>query len=101
MKIFRQNQYLERDYVFSYFGTPDMEIDLVIARPGKSTLMVEFKSASNVRERELSGLKSIQKDFPKFEYICISSEPRKRTSSAILICPWQEALEVLGLYENF
>lgn len=96
-EIFRQNQYLEKDYSFSYFGTPDLEIDLVMERPGKSTLMVEFKSSTHVREKELSGLKSLQKDFPKFEYICISSEPRKRISNSILLCPWQEALETLGL----
>ncbi|QQR79746.1 MAG: DUF4143 domain-containing protein [Deltaproteobacteria bacterium] len=96
-EIFRQNQYLEKDYKFSYFGTPDLEIDLVIERPGKSTLMVEFKSTTNVKERDLSGLKSIQRDYPKFDYICISSEPRKRISNSITICPWQEALETLGL----
>ncbi len=93
----RQNEYLRKDFTFSYFATPDTEIDLVIERPGRSRLFVEFKSASRVKEAALRPLRNLMAEVKGSEAICVCCEPRKRRVGAVLVCPWQEFLSVIGL----
>ena len=45
LEILRQNSYRNSDFKFSYFATADVEIDLVIEKPNKQILFVEFKSS--------------------------------------------------------
>lgn len=95
LEIIRMNSYRQADFSFSYFGTHDIEIDLVIERPGKPLLFVEFKSSELIKDAELRPLKQLAADLEECEAICICREPRKRKVGKILICPWQEALEQL------
>ncbi|MBI2410963.1 MAG: ATP-binding protein [Candidatus Kerfeldbacteria bacterium] len=96
-ELVRVNAYKQTDYSFSYFATQNIEIDLVVERPGKPLLFVEIKSSEHVKNTELRSLISIVKDMPQSEGICISREPRKRKVGPVLVCPWQEAVEAIGL----
>jgi len=89
-EIVRLNHYFQTDYTFSYFATHDVEIDLVIERPGKSTLFVEIKSAEHVKDPTLKSLKTIVNDVKNTRGICLCKEPRKRIFGNILVCPWQD-----------
>ena len=65
-ELYRLNSYRELDYQFSYLRTKDnVEIDLVIERPGASTLLVEIKSSDRIDSSHLGGLQNFEKDFPK------------------------------------
>lgn len=97
LEIMRMSAYRNLDYSFSYFATHDVEVDLVIERPGKTTLFVEMKASEFVKESEIRGLKSLVEDVKKTEAICISRDSRKRKIGPILVCPWQEALATLGM----
>lgn len=97
LEIMRMSAYKQSDFTFSYFATQNIEIDLVIERPGKPLLFVEIKSSESVKPRELNALASIVRETKGSEGICISKEPYKRKYKNVLVCPWQEALTEVGL----
>jgi uncharacterized protein len=94
-ELVRMNDYLRLDWVFSYFATANIEIDLVIERPNKPLLFVEFKSSERVKDRELKPLESLVESVAGSEGICVCREPRSRRRNRILVCPWQEMLSNL------
>lgn len=97
LEIKRLNDYLETDFEFSYFATHDLEIDLVIERPGKETIFLEIKSSENVRTSELTALSEIVADAKNARGICVCRGSRRSQWKNILICPWQEIFEEIGL----
>lgn len=99
-EIMRMNAYREADYVLSYFATPDIEIDLIIERPGAETFLVEFKSAERVRDSDLRALATVAGELRDSRAICICRESRQRKVNDVLVCPWQDALTVLGLVDQ-
>jgi predicted AAA+ superfamily ATPase len=53
-ECFARNQYLKKDYKFSYLRTKDdVEIDLIIQKPNGDELLVEIKSASSPKVQDL------------------------------------------------
>lgn len=93
----RMNAYRKKDFSFSYFSTHDIEIDLVVERPGLQPLFIEIKSSEYVHDAQLRPLRSVLESVKGSEGICINREPRKRYVGNILVCPWQEALREIGL----
>ncbi len=90
-ELYRLNSYQELDYQLSYLRTKDgVEIDLVIERPGASTMLVEIKSGDRIDGRHLSGLKNFEKDFPKAELFCISRVKNAQKVGNIWVLPWHE-----------
>ena len=85
--------YLKPDYRFSYLRTKDdVEVDLIVERPGKSILFIEIKSTTNVLEHHLFQLRLITKDFKNCESVCFSQDIRKKRIGNIMIMPWQEGI---------
>ncbi|HCU25188.1 MAG TPA: ATPase, partial [Deltaproteobacteria bacterium] len=99
LEMMRMNAYRSLDFSFSYFGTHDVEVDLVVERPGKPLLFVEIKASEFVKESGLRSLKALAEEVKDSEAVCISRDLRKRKVGPVLICPWQEALSVLGMDE--
>lgn len=95
MELMRMNAYHKRDWVFSYFSTSDIEIDLVIERPGKPLLFVEIKSSDRVKDSELRPLLSLVRDVKDSEGICICREPAQRKIGNVMVSPWELALQAL------
>jgi len=87
-------QYFHPDYRLSFMRTKDdLEIDLLVERPGQALLLIEIKSATQVDESMLSNLKRIQKDLPEAQYCCLSNDPvPKIFESEIFAYPWQQGL---------
>lgn len=100
LEFMRIAAYRQSDYRFSYFATHDVEIDLVVERPNAPLLFVEIKSAEHVRDATLRPLRSVVESVPGSQGICICREPRKRALGTILVCPWQEAVQAVGLTEE-
>ena len=94
----RLNHYKDTDYTFSYLATQGgLEIDLIVERPGQKTVLVEIKSGKNIQEQRLAHLRSIKADYPDFEAVCFSQEKNARKVGDVLIVPWQEGFERIGL----
>ena len=87
--------YYRPDYRFSYLMTAaELEIDLVVERPGKPLLFIEIKSSDHIIPLQLGALQTIANDFGKCEAICFCQEPRRKKIGAITIYPWQEGIKI-------
>lgn len=92
-ECFILNHYNETDFTFSYLRTKDdVEVDLIIHRPGLPEILLEIKSAEKIDERHVKSLVHFKKDFPKAEYICVGRAAQKQVTQGITVLPWQEAL---------
>ncbi|MEK7122825.1 MAG: AAA family ATPase [Patescibacteria group bacterium] len=95
-EFLRLNASLQKDFSFSYFATHDIEIDLVVERPGLPLLFVELKSGEFINDSALRPLRSVVESVAGSEGLCVSREPRKRRVGKILVCPWQDAAQEIG-----
>lgn len=97
-ECFRLNDYLGRDYTFSFLATQGgVEIDLIVERPGQKTAFVEIKSTDKVTSRHLKHIKAMTDGLEDCEAYCFCREKRARKSDHILVVPWREGFERLGL----
>src|SRR5262249_28051244 len=88
-QIIRENDYRSANYRFSYLRTKDdVEVDLVIERPGKKTLLVEIKSAVQVRSGDLQGFRRLSKDFANSRSIVLCRAQRAALQNGIAVLPW-------------
>ena len=94
-EIYRRNLYESLDYRLSYLCTAsNLEVDLVLDRPGMPLALVEIKSTRVVREDHVSSLAFVGKDFPDAELICLSRDPIPKSFGRVRCLPWEQ-----GLYE--
>lgn len=97
LEMHRLNSYFSLDYQFSYLQTNnDLEIDIIIERPGLPTAFVEIKSSEKIVEQDLFSLQSLKKDFPKKQYFCLSNDSNHRIEHGIAVLHWKKGLEELG-----
>jgi predicted AAA+ superfamily ATPase len=94
----RLNEYKQKDYQFFYLRTKDdAEIDLIVDRPGASTVLVEIKSAQRIDERDSRSLEKFAADMPRSEAFILSTDPVAKRISRVSAFPWQQGLRELGL----
>jgi predicted AAA+ superfamily ATPase len=94
----RRNDYLKTDFKFSYLRTKDgAEVDLVVERPGQSTVLIEIKSSAKIDPTDIRHLKRFVCDIPDSRAICLSQEPLPRIVDGIHILPWENGLSEIGL----
>jgi predicted AAA+ superfamily ATPase len=94
IEIIRLASYLRHQYKFSYLRTiNDVEVDLIIERPGKSTLYIEIKSTANIQSDMLTYFKNIASDAGNVEAMCLSNDPYTKKFDHVLALPWQEGIK--------
>ncbi len=101
IEIVRLASYFRRQFKFSYLRTVnDVEVDLIVERPGKSTLYIEIKSTDNVQENMLTYFKKITSDAgDNVEAICLSNDPYAKKFDQVLVLPWREGMN--KVFDNF
>ena len=86
--------YYHSDFRFSYLCTKDgAEIDLVVERPGRKTLLIEIKSSENVSANQLTNLRKIAEDLGNAEAICFSCDNRPKQLKSITVLPWKQGIK--------
>jgi predicted AAA+ superfamily ATPase len=94
----RLNAYRRLDYRFSYLKTKDdLEIDLIIDRPGRGPALLEIKSSERVDERDMSVLRRFRDDFPGADFYVLSNDRQPKLIDGIRALPWQDGLKDIGL----
>jgi len=94
IEFIKLNEYLRKDFQFSYLRTKDnAEIDLIIERPGKPLAIIEIKSTQNITERFSKSLKNFEKDFPKAHFYLISQDETSKKYGEIRALHWKAALK--------
>lgn len=97
-ELIRRNSYLDRDFRFSYLRTKDdLEIDLVIERPGASRALVEIKSSEHLKEEHLRSLSLLGPDISNSERFCLSLDATPKVISGVNVLPWEMGIKELGL----
>ncbi len=97
-ECFRLNEYFKRDFRLSYLRTQsDVEIDLILERPGQPDLLVEIKSTGFLREEDV---KSISKIANAWDRPCQSQvwsqDPSSKTILGVECLSWR-----IGLRDAF
>ena len=97
-EIVRLSNYASNGWRFSYLRTKDnLEIDLIIDRPGKPLALVEIKSADFIKDEHLKSLRQLGADIPESECFCLCQEPRAKLVDGIHVLPWRDGLVELGI----
>jgi uncharacterized protein len=82
------------EYRFSYLQTKDdIEVDLVVERPGKPILFIEIKSTTHVTSESLSSFIHLVRDFETCEAVCFSDDPVEKMIDNVRVLPWKTGLK--------
>lgn len=94
LEIQKLIQYSGNNFSLHYLRTyDDLEVDLVVDRPGKSRLYVEIKSTGEMSERYLKNMLNLSRDIQEpHELICLSQDPKKQVIKGVKCFPWQEGI---------
>lgn len=88
----RLNAYQSRDYSFSYLRTKDdVEVDLIIDRPGKKRVLVEIKSSDQISIEDCKSLINISKGLDAIS-VLLSRDPNPKSFENVRCLPWQDGL---------
>jgi predicted AAA+ superfamily ATPase len=88
------NHYLKKDFQFSYLKTKDgAEIDLIIERPGQSTILLKIKSNKKVYPEDYRHLLHFEQVFSSPLLLVIYSGDDSRLVNGIHILNYKVALE--------
>ena len=94
LEFIRLASYFQPDYRFSYIRTGgDVEIDLVVERPGKTLLCIEIKSSDVIDEIDINSFKRLSKDIPNSEAIVLSQDRFMKRYDHVICYPWKQGLE--------
>jgi predicted AAA+ superfamily ATPase len=94
LECMRLASYHRLDYRFSYLRTPnDVEIDLIVERPGKPLLCIEIKSTADIQSVDIGSFMRLCADIPGSEAICLCNEKYPKKMENVTVFPWQQGLE--------
>jgi predicted AAA+ superfamily ATPase len=97
LEAMRLNDYHKKDYRFHYLRTKDdVEVDLVVDRPGQPPALVEIKSAEHVDERDTRDVEHFLKDM-KAEGFCLSRDPVAKKIGSVHALEWREGVKAMGV----
>ena len=95
-EIVHRNASLNLDMQFGYLLTDrDVEVDLVVQRPGLPLYLVEIKSTERVGEDDASALIQFRDDFPGAECLLLSRDPVAQMIGAVRAMPWRQGIAEL------
>jgi predicted AAA+ superfamily ATPase len=97
-ECYRLNSYHRLDLKFSYLKTKtDLEIDLIVERPGQPPLLVELKSAEAVSDQDAGVLNHFADDFPAAELRVWSNDERRKQFGRVRAVHWRDGIkEMIG-----
>lgn len=97
LEFYKNADYLRLDWQFSYLRTKDdVEIDLIITRPGEKRLLVEIKSKEKVSAADAKSLETLGEDVDsRAERLLISNDPLEQKFGKTRALHWKQALEEL------
>ncbi|MBM4254197.1 MAG: ATP-binding protein [Deltaproteobacteria bacterium] len=97
LEFVKGSQYKRLDWSFSYIRTKDdVEIDLIVERPGDRNLFVEIKSKSLVDAADAKSLETLGADTdPKAERWLLSCDPLQRTFGKTKAMHWMDGIKLL------
>ena len=97
-EIYRLSAYKKQDIRLSYLMTKSqLEVDLILDRPGSPLDLIEIKSTYHAREEPSRSIRSILSEFDRATGYVLSQDKVEKKIDSIWFLPWQKGLEALGL----
>ncbi len=97
-EIHRLLTYQNITFQLSYLRTKsNVEVDLIIERPGQPTILIEIKSTDKISDDDISRVQALSKDIPQSISYCLSLDPLVRKSGNVICMPWQRGLKEIGV----
>ncbi len=94
LEFIRLASYFQPDYRFSYIRTAgDVEVDLVVERPGLPLLCMEIKSSDDIDESDIGSFRRLTKDIPNCEAVVLSQHRFVKKYDHVICYPWRQGLE--------
>ncbi len=94
LEFVRLASYFQPDYRFSFIRTAgDVEVDLVVERPGKKLLCIEIKSSELIRVEDISPFIKLTKDIENCEAVVLSKDRFMKQFDHVLCYPWKQGIE--------
>ncbi len=88
-----RSHYENLDYKLNFILTKsNVEVDLIVERPGKPPALVEIKSTIQVNESHVSSLEHFANDFPEAQLELWSQDPKVQKFGRITAMPWQQGI---------
>jgi predicted AAA+ superfamily ATPase len=97
LEFVKKASYERKEWSFSYLRTKeDVEIDLIIDRPGERRVLIEIKSKSRVTAADAKALETLGADAdPEAERYLLSSDPVEQVFGKTRAMPWQTGLRTV------
>ena len=93
LEFIRLGSYFQPEYRFSFIRTiGDVEVDLVVERPGRPLLCIEIKSSDSVNETDIGAFSRITKDIPNCEAIVLSQDRFMKKFDHVVCYPWKQGI---------
>jgi len=94
LEFIRLGSYFQSDYRFSFVRTSsDVEIDLIVERPGKPHLCIEIKSSDAIDEMDIKPFLKLTEDIPNCEAIVLSQDRFMKKFGHVTCYPWKQGIE--------
>ena len=93
LEIYRLNNYLRKRFKLFFLRTKDdVEVDLIIDRPGEKLLLIEIKSTDHADPHQGRHARAISKEIPDSEAWLVSQDKKNRNEDGLSLLHWREAL---------
>ena len=94
IQVIHALRYTQPDTKVSYYKDEnDIEVNMVVEKPGEPLRFIEIKSASLSSESSIKNLKTVRKDFPDGIFELWSQDKVGRLIDGIRLLPWAEGLK--------
>lgn len=98
LECYKLCQYREKEESLHYLQTKDdVEVDLIIKRPGRPTLFLEIKSTSQITDADFRSIGEITSGLKEVKAFVISRDPNQKSLAHVHAHHWQEFLD---LFQN-
>lgn len=93
-EIHRYNEYFRKDFKLSYLRTQaNVEVDLIVERPGQKDLLIEIKSSNFIREEDVKPIARIAADWDRdSEAQVLSLDDHDKSILGVKCLPWYNGL---------
>lgn len=98
LEFFKLCQYRERDESLYYLQTKDnVEVDLIVKRPGKNQLFIEIKSTDRLTNKDFTALTKISAGLKDVDAYVLSLDLHQKSVAHVRAFHWQK---FLSLFQN-
>jgi predicted AAA+ superfamily ATPase len=94
LEIYRLNSYLRKRFKLFFLRTKDdVEVDLIIDRPGEKLLLIEIKSTEHADSQQGRHARAVSKEIKDSEAWLVSRDEKNRKEGDLWLLHWRDAIK--------